>query len=329
MQGKNIPLCMDFDRINNTEKYLELCQNEPTIPLFMQPHWLDAVCENGKWQVALTMDNEQKITGALVFFQKNKWGFQVITMPHLTQFSGIWVRPLESENKGKKRDYEAKIMRELLLQVPKSFNITLRFHHKLTDCSPFLEAGFKQNIRYTQVIENLDSVENLRKALNVKVKQSIKKANFKFKVEIKDDLDAFLKIQKDTFARQNLKDPTPLSIWHSVDKTLSEHGQRKIYFSMDENGIPQAALYMIFDAKTAYQLAVGSTEEGRKFGATSQLLWQAISDSVGQVETFDFLGSMMPNISFFNQQFGTTKKPYFEVKKAANWWVEKMYLLFR
>ena len=329
MQRKNIPSHMDFDRINNTEKYLELCQNEPTIPLFMQPHWLDAVCENGNWQVALTMNNEQKITGALVFFQKNKWGFNVITMPHLTQFSGIWVGPFESENKEKKRDYEAQIMRELLLQIPKSFNIALRFHYKLTDCSPFLEAEFKQNIRHTQVIENLDSIENLHKSLNNNVKRNIKKANLKFRVEIKDDLDTFLKIQKDTFIRQNLKDPIPLSIWQSVDKILKEHKQRKIYFSMDENGVAQAALYIIQDKKTAYQLAVGSTEEGRKFGATTQLLWQAISDSVGQVETFDFLGSMMPNVADFNQQFGAVKKPYFEVKKAANWWVEKMYLLLR
>ena len=83
----------------NKVDYIKLCETETSVPIFMQSWWLDAVCNDGvSWDVALARDKTGNITAALCFCEKRKWGFKKITMPHLTQFTGVWMKPLEHKN---------------------------------------------------------------------------------------------------------------------------------------------------------------------------------------------------------------------------------------
>lgn len=314
---------------NNKVEYIKLCETEPTMPLFMQNGWLDAVCTEGglSWDVALAKNKNGIITAALTYAVREKWGLKLITVPHLTKFTGIWQRPLLASLHHENNNEVHNSMKTLIAQLPYFHRLTLNLNTDVVDWSPFYWAGFSQTTRYVQVLEPCENKETLYKNLNRNTKRNIKKAQEHFTIEVRDDFDNFIKLNNTVFERQNRSNSTPLSIWHNVERFLSETQQRRIYFSVDKNGIAQGAFYMVWDKGTAYALANGLTETGRTYGAMSQLTWQAISDATEMGLSFNFLGSMLPAVEAFNRGFNTVKKPYFVLQKSKNWVFEGVFTL--
>ncbi len=313
----------------NKVDYLKLCEIEENIPIFMQPWWLQAVCGNDlDWHTALAKDKNEHITAVLIYCMTKKWGFTIVTMPHLTKYAGIWVRT-NGKNKISKETHEHEISSNLISQIPHCHRLTLQLHFNTQDWSPFYWANFKQTTRYTQIISDLNNKEDLYKNLSTDVQRNIKKANLQLKIQTTDDFELFWKTHTAIFDRQKMKNPIPLSIWQNVENALKEKKQRRIYISVDDKNNVQGTLYLIWDKQTAYILASGSTETGRKLGVMSQLIWQAITDCVGIVDTIDFLGSMLPQIELFNRRFNTEKKAYHVISKSSNRLLDSWFTLFR
>ena len=304
---------------NNKVDYINLCESEPSIPIFMQNWWLDAVCTEGgglTWDVAISRDKNGKIVAALAYVIRKKWGFTLVTVPYLTKFTGIWQAPLPYSTHYENNHEEHNRLKDLISQLPHFHRLTLNLDTNLQDWSPFYWAGFSQTTRYVQVLEGVENKETLFKNLNRGTKRSIKKAEEHFTVVEKNDFDTFIKLNTAVFERQNMPNIIPLPIWHNLEHILSKKQQRRIYFSLDKNGIAQGVFYMIWDENTAYGLASGLTEMGRINGAMSQLTWQAISDATDMGLSFNFLGSMIPSIEAFLRGFNAVKKPYFVLTKA-------------
>jgi hypothetical protein len=292
-----------------------LCEKEPTIPLFMKPEWLDAVCEKSlTWDVVLVKNKEEKVEGALVFCKKKKYGFTQITMPPFTQFTGFWF----SEKNVQDIDNQRVIVEKLLQKLPLVHRCMLRFAYNFRDISVLRNNDFEEVMLHTQVIENLNHAEDLHSNLSRDVQRNIKKANQSFQIEVKDDFDTFYRLANNVYDRQKSLNPVPLSIWQSVHRLIHEKGWGRVYQALDEANEAHAAVMVVWDAKTKYVLASGSTDKGRKNGAMTLLIWQAILDSIGKYEIFNFLGSMIPAIEVFNARFNAQKKYYFKVEKYQN-----------
>jgi Acetyltransferase (GNAT) domain len=307
---------------SDKESYIFLCQNEATIPLFMQPDWLDVVCEKDLiWDVVLSKNREGVVEAALVFCLKKKWGITQITMPHFTQFTGFWF----SENLLQNTDNQQVVINMLLQKLPKIIRTILRFHYNFSNKNLLLNQNFEVEYKQTQVLENLQNLDVLYQNLSQNVQRNIKKANQYYHVEIKDNFDLFYPIINTVFERQNKPNPIPLSIWQSVHTFIHQKGWGKVYFSMDENNEAQAVVMVVWDAKTMYLLANGSTEKGRKLGAMTHLIWHVITENAGNVKTFNFFGSSIPAIQEFNLRFNAETKTYFSVIKYQSKIVEKLF----
>ena len=313
---------------NNKVDYIKLCESELSIPIFMQNWWLDAVCDEKEgltWDVALSRDKNGKIVAALAYAVRKKWGLTLITVPYLTKFTGIWQTPPPYSTHYENNHEEQNRLKDLISQLPHFHRLTLNLNTDLLDWSPFYWAGFSQTTRYVQVLDSGENKDVLYKNLNRGTKRSIKKADEHFTIVEKNDFDTFIKLNTAVFERQNMQNITPLSIWHNLEHMLSEKRQRRIYFSLDKNGVAQGAFYMIWDKNTAYGLASGLTETGRTHGAMSQLTWQAISDAADMGLSFNFLGSMIPSIEAFLRGFNAVKKPYFVLTKSKNRFIEIVF----
>lgn len=299
--------------------YINLCQTEKSIPLFMHKEWLDAVVTEGaSWQVVLAKDEKEQIIGALTFQMKKKWGFTVISEPLLSPFCGVWIKPVHHQKQHETYHFIKKILDELIRQLPFFHFAHFRFSTSLTDWQPFYWAGFKQTTRYTYQLD-LTKGNNLFAQFNQNTQRNIKKAAQRFKISTSDDIDKLLVINNLTFERQNKKSPIPYSIWQRLDAFLKNSNQRTFYLARNTEGSVEAAIYIVFDKKTAYYLAGGSTETGRKFGAMHYLLGQAIQDAQAKgVEVFDFEGSMLQGVEAFFRGFNGELKPYFTVWKYGN-----------
>ena len=306
----------------NKVDYIKLCETETSVPIFMQPWWLDAVCVHGlNWNVALAKDKNDNFSAALCFCEKHKWGFKKVTMPHLTQFTGVWMKPLEHKNSPEKQSHEQNQLQQIIAQLPHCQHFTLRTHFNMTDWLPFYWAGFKQTTRYTYIIPSLSDLNLVFNNFEGNVKRAIRQNEGKYTIEQSDDFDLFLQLKYKN-------DSTPLSIWHNLNDILSKKQQKRLYFARNTEGVAEATAYIVWDNSTAYYLASGTTELGRKNQVMSLLLWQAMQDCAHDATVFDFEGSMLKTVEPYFRRFGTEQKVYFQLTKFSNKFLEMLSLLF-
>ncbi len=314
----------------NKEAYRKLCHSEADIPVFMQPWWLDVVCEGDNWDVCLAFDKTGHITGALPFFRTRFRGFRVIRMPLLTPFLGPWLSyPPKLEKNSRRYAFEHRVLNDLIHQLPRVAYFTQNFHYDFSNWLPFYWKGYRQTTYYSYYIEGLKDLKIVFSRFQENVKRNIKKAEKQVDISIEEDVNLFYKMNEMTFARKGLKMPYSIDFFRKIDEALKHRKKRKIFFAIDKNnGIPHAAIYLIYDSNAAYFLAGGLDPKFKTSGAMTLLFWEAIKDAADRVNRFDFEGSIIPGVENFFRSFGSVQQPYFQIYKGKNKFFDFLKVLF-
>jgi len=153
--------------------YRELCETEPSIPIFSQAWWLDAV-EGDNWDVLLAKKGGQVI-GALPYVIQKKFGFTLLTQPGLTQTLGPWIKPTQ-KSYPKKLAYEKDVLGELADQLPKCDHYGRNWHCDQQNWLPFYWRGYEQTTKYTYRLSLVPGEGQLWKALQQNIRGDIRKA---------------------------------------------------------------------------------------------------------------------------------------------------------
>ena len=305
--------------MTDKELYRELCAKEPTIPLYSMDWWLDCVCGENKWDVLLYR-NKERIESAMPFYSPLK---NVITMPAYTQTMGIWFNP-ESENPKYSENLYRKqqICSYFIERLPAHSFFLQNFHSSFTDWLPFYWKGFKQTTRYNYVLTDVKDSKEIEKKRNNNIRQNIKKAHTKYKIEIKNQIsaDLFLKIYAKSFERQGEKSYKPEILRRLIETTYLRN-QGDIWGAFDQSGQLHAAVFVVWQGNCAYYIAGGSDEMGRKSGGQILSMSEAIKAVSSVCESFDFEGSMMPGVERVFRSFGAIQKPYFTISKGNRPWI--------
>ena len=140
--------------MTNKEKYIKLCE-KVYIPLFNQYWWLNAVCGEDNWDVAI-VEKGGNIFAAMPYYKNKKFIFDVINLPKLTQNIDIYFNYPKNQKYYKKLSFEKEMIEEILLQIPYFDMHEQSFSYMITNLLPFYWANYKLSIRYTYVIENTD-----------------------------------------------------------------------------------------------------------------------------------------------------------------------------
>ncbi|MBL7816253.1 MAG: peptidoglycan bridge formation glycyltransferase FemA/FemB family protein [Saprospiraceae bacterium] len=299
--------------------YIEFCQSEQNIPLFMKSDWLDAVCTEGvDWDVVLSKNKGGDIVCILVFLIKKKWGLTFLTEPPLSPYCGIWFRDTKGQTSHEQYHFIKSHISSLIHQLPRFHFAHFRFSTLLTDWQPFYWAGFKQTTAYTYRLD-LTQTRPLFSQFNQNTQRNIAKAKKHYVVNTEGSFKHFLTINRLVFERQSKQYPIAGSVWQQVEALLSRHNQRRILFAQNTEGVIDAAVYIVYDGQTAYYLAGGSTDKGRQLGAMHLLLSEAIDEAQRLGCTvFDFEGSMLKGVESFFRGFNGVLTPYFKVWKYRN-----------
>ncbi len=308
------------------EAYRSFCEeSESFIPLFCQPWWLDVVCDAGEWEVVLAWNSGGDLTGVLPYYRTQYYGFPVIRMPMLTPFIG----PLIFSAGDKKNAVAStrKIVQGLIEELPSAAYLLYNCHHSFTDWLPFYWAGYQQTTRYTNILDLRPGGDELQAGFKPALRNKIRKARRLVRIEHSDDLPAFYAINRQSFERQEMATPYSQSFLQRLDDALSSRGQRSIYLAYTPEGDIVAGAYIVRDERTAYCLALGAGEEGRRRAAVPLLLWSAIQDAAGVVPYFDFEGSMIEVVAKFFGSFGGKLVPYFQLYRGRNRFFDLLRLL--
>jgi hypothetical protein len=301
------------------EKYREFCKTELTIPIFSRDWWLDAVCGEENWDVAV-VEHGGDIVATLPYKKNVKYGRTFLGMPPLTQTLGPWLRPSKAKYANMLAE-QKDLMTELITQLPPFDSFSQNFHYSITNWLPFYWQGFNQTTRYTYVIEDLTDIKKTWDGLLPNIRREIKKAQSRFGVVVCSDLgiDAFLDVNEMTFSRQGKTLPYERQFVKRLHEACLTHEAGKFFFGKDKEGKIHAALYLIWDENSAYYLMGGGDPSLRNSGATSLLMWEAIQFASTVTRKFDFEGSMIEPVERFFRAFGARQIPYFSISKTEPW----------
>lgn len=304
--------------MKNIEIYRQLCESEPSIPLFSQAWWLDATAGLGNWDVALVRKSDD-VLASLPYVVFKRRGFTFLSQPALTQTLGPWLRDTGGKH-AKRLAQEKDLMEELIDQLPPFDRYAQNWSWKITNWLPFYWRGFSQTSRYTYALPNLSSIESIWKDTQQNIRGDIRKAEKRFELKVRDDLplEDFIRLNKLTFGRQKMALPYSESYVKNLDEVCKKRQARKILIAEDSQGRQHAGIYIVWDKNSAYYLMGGGDPKLRNSGATSLCMWEAIKFSATVTQRFDFEGSMIEPVERFFRAFGAIQTPYFSVHKTPS-----------
>lgn len=314
-----------MDQVDRKKQYKELCDQGQITALFNQYWWLDAT---GQWDVSLAFRNNQLI-GALPFSVGINWGIKYLGMPHLTHHLKIWMNKPMDISSHKWLTREKQTIWLLIENLPSHGFFSMVFTEDSFDnWLPFYWKNFRQEIRYTFVIENTDN-EALDQQLNRNLKRNIREASLQLHIEKDIDSKIFYTHCQGTYYRQQMKMPYSYESFSIIDEAISKHqaGIRLGAYNHVQELV--AVSYLLYDTDTAYYFLAGDNEKGRSDGASILLCREAlrIAFEEKKVKTFDFCGSMLEPITEIRRQFGAKSVPLMKIFKANYRWLDILYRL--
>jgi hypothetical protein len=291
---------------------------EGKLGLFRQRWWLDATAGADSWGEVSVNDGGRTIA-VLRYASSRRHGHTLLTMPPLTQTLGPWIEPLA----GKPTQVLARekdLIERLLDQLPPHAYFAQNLSPDTSNWLPWHWRGFSQTTRYTYVLDLVEGLDTVWEGFLPKVRSDVRKAESRFGLRVSSapDIDAFIAVQRLTFQRQGLAVPMSDDLIRRLDAACAARNCRQMFFALDAENRVHAAAYLVWDSTRAYYLMGGGDPELRNSGATSLVLWKAISFAAGVAPLFDFEGSMMEPVERFVRGFGAKQIPYHRVWRAPS-----------
>jgi hypothetical protein len=290
--------------------------------VFDQPWWLDAVAP-GSWDEVLVQD-DSAIRARLPFVRRQAGGVVVLTQPPLTPTLGPWLAPQDGPY-SRSLALEHRRMDALIAALPRFDLFRQHFSPAVVNWLPFHWAGFDARVRCTYRIHDLGDLDRVWAEIRPESRRYVRRAAEQLLVRTDLGLDAFLAVNDQTFARHGLRRPYSTALVRRIDAACAAHDARLLLFAVDADDRVHAAVYVVWDSRTAYLLMSGQDPEVRRSGGMSLLVWEALKRLSTRTQTFDFEGSMIQAIEQFYRHFGARQVPYLYVTggnykgRAADW----------
>lgn len=257
-----------------------------------------------------------ELVGGFFLYKKGKLGLLIYCNPPFTPTIGPFLN-VEAQNPVSVMDTWKKtlsLMTDFINKLSYSI-VSISLNKNIIDTQPFIWAKFKVVPGYTYLLDLSVSIEEIRKRMSNERRKNINKATKDgLLVRKVYDFGTIKNLVLKTFSRQ--------------DEEINEFYLNKILFEFANNNnsfafatykddIPIACTFCIYDSKTAYYLLGGYDSEDKHHGAGALSLWEAIKYAKESgLKSFDFEGSMIPQIEKYFRGFGGQLTPYYRINKA-------------
>ncbi len=309
------------EAINNEKLQVQL-------PIFHQKWWLDIVAENS-WKYLLCLDRNAIISAVLpISITKNKVGLSQIINPSLTPYLGPYILNPPTGKIHTQISTIKKIYTNLISQVPECGFFQQYFSDQVLYPLPFFWHNFDFKLFYTYQLSLTQNDNNqLWNGLSTNTRKNIKKAKRLLTVTEYKDPEIMWQALNQTCSRQNLSLPCSYDVLHEIILQSIEKKSGVGLCAVDKYEKVHASTFIVWDQSKAYYLLADADQELRSSGASSLLLWEAITLASRHVGLFDFYGSTIESIEKFVRGFGGKPVPILVcVKKSPQ---KKMYDVIR
>lgn len=301
------------------EKYIAYCLENPALPIFFMPWWLDAVSQKGEWTAIIAQDKNGQTQGVWPLYTEKKLGQLVIKMPALTPYLGPHIKVPNQLNKlNSIYSHNRKILNQLIEQIPDFLYFNVLCHPSFKQLLPLKWKGYKQTNELSYVIEDITDTQKVYDNFASSLRNKISKAEKIFTIEKTEQIEPLMPLLDLTFDKQNLKNNITLDFLKRLTQAIknNEADYTVIYAKKGDNYV--AGNLIVYDKTSAYNLLAGADPNYLKDGAVPLVLWNAISGSSEKVKHFDFEGGLIEPIEVFFRSFGAQQLHYSRFIKTKN-----------
>jgi GNAT superfamily N-acetyltransferase len=242
-------------------------------------------------------------------------GMRSVTMPDLTQTLGVLFCP------SKRGTYQGRLSEEieatslLIKALPEVRYFSVGFNYNFKNWTPFYWEGFQQTTGYTYVLHDISDIDKVVSAFDHSKRKNLKRAASL--VEVREDIapSDFYAHHQMTLGKEGKKIRYSHEFFTGLLDAAQAHKAGKTFFAIDAQGHIHAAIFILYDQRSAHYLASSIDPEFRSSGAATLLIKHAI-EFAGRVSAkFDFEGSMMRGVETSFRRFGGELVPYYRIWK--------------
>lgn len=321
-KSQMIPIRSKFiNREEYQKKTLELAPSD--ISVYQQLPWLDVISKGFSAEIKFvcSMGDNETTLALTPFTVKKKGPFGLIGTPlrgTYTLFSGpIFKKNLET-------DVIVSVISSLHNFISKDFHY---FEWGNKNCQSWETSmpnlGYKKSLRFSLLV-NLSYGENVvwnsmeSRARNM-IRKSEKSGVFATTVQLdRKWVKEYFDMLTDTFARQDLKVPHPISFYQELIK-LASLGIISCVSAKYEGQMVSAGIF-VMDKNRMVFLSGTSNKIGMKTAASSMIQWHAMKLAIKKgITEYDMGGIGEPTIDKFKKSFGGKQISY-------NRWVRRSWI---
>ena len=279
--------------------------------IFEQEWYLNAAAPGWK---ELKIEEDGQLKARIPYVESKRYGRTLISTPPFMQSCGVWIQDTGGKQ-AKKLEFQKEQLSRIIDLLPRNADIDLYLNHKCDYCLPWIWKGFKVVPAITYRFENLSNPNDIWKGFRDKTKNEIRKAEKLLTIREDMGIEELINIENKTYIRQGRKNKMDNDALKRLDSVLQEHNARKLFCAVDSENKVHAAVYIVYDADCCHYMLGGGDPELRNSNAASLLIWEAIKFASTVSRTFDFEGSVVPEIEHFFRSFGAFPKPYWHVSR--------------
>ena len=309
------------DYLNYTVKQLapsehsvwdQFVKDSPQGTIFHTSYWLNAF--GGETRIYGCYKGDALFAGLPIAYS-SRLGMKHGKHPLLTPYLGVIFRENKNTKYVSKISAGKKMSRVIAEKLKRDFDILqFNFVPLYVDLQPFIWEGFSSSIRYTFIL-SLDDLKQVWRNMDDARRNDIRRAE-KDGIRVDDNAEfrELFSLVKKTFDRQKMQ-PRFQTAAFQYNRILESRRQCRSFLARDSKGVPIAGVYIVWDWNKAYYLLGGYDSKHKHHGASALAMWTAIKftrEELG-LRTFDFEGSMIPQIERFFRKFGGRLTPYYSV----------------
>jgi len=311
------------------DDYEVISKDHPYICAFSQYWWITSISSKHNWRI-IAIEHEGLIIAIMPLYFKTKFGLILISMPKLTQTLGPSILKTNFTNRNLLKDkvgFENKIYKLMIDAIPKYHFFIQNFNVEVTNWLPFFWRSFSQTTRYTYVIRNVNIIDDIKILFDYSKRKAISRAEKSLNIIYDYEPSAFYDHHFKSLKERNIKISYTKDEFISIYNAGKKNNTAHILGAVDSNNNVHAALFLITDSETMYNVISTVMPCYKNSGASALVVYEAIKLSKTKVQNFDFEGSMNEGIELSFRQFGGVQIPFFTIYSYSNRFLKFLHLI--
>jgi lipid II:glycine glycyltransferase (peptidoglycan interpeptide bridge formation enzyme) len=218
------------------------------------------------------------------------------------------------------------LLEELAAAIPKFQIFSMHFHYSLANWLPFFWAGYQQTTRYTYIIPDLTDMNAVFSRFAHSKRANVRKAEGLVTVHTDMAPRDFYENHQMTLRKQGQVISYSFDFFKRMHDAACQRSMCKTFCALDKNDNIHAAIFIVFDSRSAYYLISSIDPDYRNSGSATLLLRDAIAHVSPYTKVFDLEGSMIKGVENSFRRLGGVQTPYFRISKDAAFLPARLYL---